>query len=97
MPTACLHAACCHSLQIVVRNACHVEPFGDIDNGTPLKMTVNVLHPENGDGLQSLTFCEILLPHVSRGCLLIGGSCSLHRSLKPVCQSWTLFCFFLWL
>ena len=54
-------------------------------------MTVNVLDPENGDCLQSLTFCEILLPHISRGCLLVRGTRSLHRSLKLVRQSSTLF------
>ena len=57
----------------------------------PFEMTINILDPENGDCLQSLTFCEILLPHVSRGCLLIGGTHSLHHLLKPVHQSSTLF------
>ena len=54
-------------------------------------MTIDELHPENGDCLQTLTFCEILPVHISRGCLLIGGTHVLHRSLKPVCQSSTLF------
>ena len=54
-------------------------------------MTINELHPENGDHLQTLTFCEILPVHISRGCLLVGGTHVVHRLLKPVCQSSTLF------
>ena len=62
---------------------CHVEPFGNIYNGTPFETTINELHPENGDCLQPLTFCEILPVHVSRGCLLIGGTHTILRLTSP--------------
>ena len=88
----------CHPLpQSPNCGAFHVEPFGNVDNGTPFETTVNILDPENGDCLQSLTYCEILLPHVSRGASLSEAPVpSIVRS-NQYAKVQLFFRFFLWL
>ena len=70
---------------------CHVEHFGDVHDGTSLEALFSCHHHQHGDHLQLLAFCEILLPGVSSGCLLVRGIPQFHHLLKLACQTFTFF------
>ena len=54
-------------------------------------MVLHCIHQQHGDSLQMLIIQQICFVYVMTGCLLIGGIPKLHRQLKPVLQTLTLF------
>ena len=68
--------------------------FGDDHDGTSFQAVFSFHVNKHGNHLQPLSLHWIVAFGVTRGCLLIGGIPRFHHSLKPVCQTWTLFCLF---
>ena len=61
---------------------CHVEPFGDVHDGTSLEAVFSCHHHQHGDQLKLLAFCEILLPG-----LVVGASLSEASPIPSFAQT----------